>query len=772
MKTLYFRLVMFLFLVLLLVLAFGPAFAQNKFTLSGTVTDVKTGEVLIGTHIYVPSLRTGTTTNNYGFFSITLHQAEQLTFEVSYLSYNGQIIEIDLDQNIELEIKLQPVISELDEVLVSAEKYRAEDNVNAPRLGTHNVPVKQITELPVIFGETDVLKTIQLLPGVQTGDEGTTGFFVRGGNNDQNLVQLDEATIYNPNHLFGFFSTFNTKALNNVTLIKGGFPAQYGGRLSSILDVTMKEGNNQKFGVEGGIGLISANLTAEGPIKKDKASFIVSGRRTYIDLLLKPFLEVGESSDYHFYDLNAKVNWKVSPKDRLYLSFFTSRDDAVYQESFGIGYNIQFGNTTTTLRWNHLFGPKLFLNTSFIYNEYDQDIKATQDNFFTQVISGITDLNGKLEFQYFPSPNHNIQFGAHYINHRFISGGLSQAEFVGNQGLNANDLPAKFFNEYALFINDEIALHHRLSLNLGIRVPGFVASDVDYIRIEPRATIRYSLGPTSSLKAAYTVMNQFLHLVPSSTASVPVDIWLPSTERTKPQLSEQFAAGYFRNFRQNQYEASIEGYYKTMDNQVLFQEGNQLITSLDVDTALVYGKGESYGVEFLVKKNTGKLTGWVAYTWSVTEQQFPDLNFGEPFPFQYDRRHVLSLVGTYKITEKWSISSVFEFSTGKVQTLPVGRINAQYGGSLYEGNFYVYDERNNTRLANYHRLDVTAVYKKRRKIFGKKYDSQLIFGVYNLYSRSNPYFVYFQVDPVTDQPEARQVSYFPIIPSISYNFKF
>jgi len=744
--------------------------AQDRFTLSGTITDDETGEALIGANIYITSLEKGASTNNYGFYSFTLPKTDSLGIIISYVGYTAQVKKIYLIQNLELDIRLKPAAYSLDEIII--EGVKSDQNVESPQMGVVNLSIEKIRELPVILGETDVLKIVQLLPGVQSGNEGTTGFFVRGGNADQNLVQLDEATVYNPNHLFGLFSTFNSRALNNVTLIKGGFPAQYGGRLSSILDITMKEGNNQKFGGEGGIGLITSQLTLEGPIKKEKASFIVSGRRTYIDLILKPFLEVGNSSDYHFYDLNAKVNWKISSKDRVFLSFFKGEDDALYRETKGIGYNILFGNTTATLRWNHLFGQKLFLNSSLIYNKYDQDIEAIQDNFFSQVVSGITDINGKAEFQYFPSLNQFIRFGGSFTNHKIISGGKSQAQSPGNQPINIENIPAKHFNEFAFYINDEITISNTLSANLGLRIPGFSASDVDYFKVEPRATLKVSLGPTSSIKASYTVMNQFLHLVPSSTASIPTDVWLPSTKRTKPQLSEQYALGYFRNFENNQFESSVELYYKSMDNQILFNEGNQLIESLDIDTALVYGRGWSYGAEFFLKKNTGKLTGWISYTLSKTEQKFSDLNFGNAFPFQYDRRHALSLVGSYQLNERWTVSAVFKFASGQVKTLPVGRINAFYGGSLYEGNFYVYEERNNARLNNYHRLDVSAIYKKRRKIFGNMYDSEWVFGLYNVYSRQNPYFVYLRINPVTDQPQAKQVSLLPIIPSVSYNFKF
>ncbi|MDA0193712.1 MAG: TonB-dependent receptor [Bacteroidetes bacterium] len=747
-----------------------PCNSQIKYTLSGTIVDHLTGEALIGATVYVPELDNGIISNTYGFYSLTLSGNDSIDIVISYIGYESQSKRVYFKKNLVLNLRLSPAVTTLGELVIEGQLN--EENVERAQMGVINVPVSKVQELPVVLGETDVLKIIQLLPGVQSGNEGTTGFYVRGGNADQNLVQLDEATVYNPNHLYGLFSTFNAEALNNIQLIKGGFPANYGGRLSSILDITMKEGNNQQFKGSGSMGLVTSKLALEGPIKKDVASFIVSGRRTYIDKIVKPFLPIGNYSDYYFYDTNAKVNWKISSRDRIFLSFFKGRDDAKYDETKGISYDVNFGNTTATLRWNHVFGQKLFLNTSFIHNRYDQDIKAVEDNFYSQVFSGIKDWNAKYEFQYFPGINHFIKFGGGYTNHRITSRGKTEAVITSDQGLDITNIPTKQVNEFAFFVNDEFQITKALSLNLGIRMPGFTSSEATYYKVEPRSTIRIGLSPTSSLKASHTIMNQFLHLVPSSTASVPTDIWLPSTNRTKPQWSEQIALGYFRNFDENKYEASIEIYHKTMKKQVLFPEGNQLIENLDVDTALVYGKGWSNGLEFFLKKNAGRLTGWISYTLSKTEQKFNDLNFGKKFPFQYDRRHLFSAVAVYEVNDRWTLSSVFRYSTGQVKTLPVGRLNVNYGGSLYEGNYYIYGGRNNNRLNSYHRLDFSAIYKRRRRIFGKYYDAELVIGVYNVYNRKNPYFVYFKIDPVTDIAKARQVSLLPIIPSISYNVKF
>ena len=744
-------------------------YGQAKFTISGVISDAESGEALIGANIYNSAQSVGTITNNYGFFSLTLPENDSLVIVISHLGFEPQVKRLRFRENIELSTKLTYGSIDLDELVVVGNTQN--EHIDGVQMGVVNVPLRDISEIPTLLGEADVLKVIQLMPGVQFGNEGTTGFYVRGGNADQNLVQLDEAVVYNPNHLLGVVSTFNPRMLKNATLIKGGFPAQYGGRLSSILDLTMKEGNNQDFHVDGGIGLVSANLTLEGPLKKDVASFIVSGRRTYLDALITPFLPKGNESNYNFYDVNAKLNWKLNNKDRLYLSFYQGKDKARLKSGDGINYTILFGNTTGTFRWNHIFGPKLFVNTSVIYNKYDQDVSAIQDNFFSQTITRLEDVNGKTEFQYFPSPSHSVRFGAHYIRHHFLSGGKSEAESGLNQNINRQGIPSKGMDEYAFYVNDEIKFSQKVTASLGVRFPGLISSEVNYIYLEPRASVKLTTGARSSIKASYTQMNQFLHQIPSSTASVPTDIWIPSTERTKPQRSTQYALGYFRQF-ESDLDFSIEGYYKDMDNLVLFPEGNQLVENFAVDTALVYGKGESYGAELFLRKNKGPFTGWISYTLSWSWRQFDDLNFGERFPFRYDRRHALNVVGTYKLNDRWKLSGAFIFNTGIAYTLPEGRFPSVLGPSLFEGNYFVYENRNNQRLGAYHRLDISAIRQKEGTLWGRPFISEWVFGIYNIYSRQNPYFVYLKVDPVTDKPEAIQVTLLPIIPSVSYNFKF
>lgn len=759
-------------LFILLFSFLGQSFSQNV-TISGYMRDAETGEALIGATVFATKYKTGAATNTYGFYSFTIPKTDSTGLVFTYVGYTPQFKKIFLDKNLELTVKLKVSTTSLNAVEINATKN--DDNVQKAKMGVVDIPIQKIKELPAILGETDVLKVIQLLPGVQSGNEGTTGFFVRGGNSDQNLVLLDEAVVYNPNHLFGLFSTFNTRSLNNVTLIKGGFPAQYGGRLSSILDITMKEGNNQKYKVEGGLGLISSQLTIEGPIKKDKASFIISARRTYLDLLIKPFLPKGVATKYYFYDLNAKINWEVSKKDRLFLSVFKGNDKASYTEASSINYGIRFGNSTATLRWNHLFGPKLFVNTSIIYNTYLLNLSTIQGKYYAQVFSGINDENAKMEFQYFPNSKHTIRFGANYTYHTFTSSGKSDKIPKNLQvaAIQTAKIPPRYSNEMAVYVNDEYTINRRFALSGGLRAPAFVTKGATYYALEPRATLKISVDSFSSIKAAYTVMNQFLHIVPSSTASLPFDIWTPSSSLTKPERSEQYALGYFRNFKENKYEASVEVYYKTMQNQVAFKEGTQLLEQSNIDNSLTYGKGYSYGAELFLKKNEGKFTGWLSYTLSWTNQQFKDLNNGKEFPFKYDRRHVLSLVGVYELNKKWTFSADFVFSTGSAYTLPVGRVSVADGGSLYDGVYYVYTDRNNYRLNAYHRLDIGATHRKNKILFKKfPFVSEWVFSIYNVYSHRNPYFVYLTVDPVTNEPKAKQVSLLPIIPSITYNFKF
>jgi hypothetical protein len=747
----------------------------QKITISGYVKDEISKEALIGATVVNANTKTGTSTNQYGFFSLTVPVADTIELIVSYQSYKLQAKKIVAKENIQLDVLLENSAGTLDEVIVNSVKNNR--NVQKAQMGVIDVPIKAIKNLPVLLGERDIMKIIQLLPGVQGGQEGTSGFYVRGGNQDQNLVQLDEATVYNPNHLFGLFSTFNVNAINNVKLIKGGFPAEFGGRLSSILDITMKEGNKTKYQVEGGIGLLSNNLTVQGPIQKNKSSFIVSARRSHIDLILKALRSISastKSTSYKFYDVNAKVNFELGKKDHLFLSFFKGNDNAAYNNANSLNYTTDFGNSTGTFRWNHLFGSKTFSNTSVIYNDYNLGLSTSQNNFYSLLYTAVRDITAKTDFTITPNTKHKIKTGFTFTRHQLSPASFSAA--IPRRGtrltINKDSINRLYSNEMAFYMGDEFDASPAFSVNYGVRVPVFTASGKTYSFVEPRITGKLSVSPGSSIKASYTSMNQFLHLIPNSTAGLPTDIWIPSSNKTKPQSSTQYALGYFRNFKDDAIETSVEVYYKKMGNQVLFGEGKQLKINANLDSLIVYGKGESYGAEFFVKKNMGKLTGWVSYTLSKTTQKFNALNFGKEFPFKYDRRHNLSVTASYQLTKRWMLSSVFVFSTGSAFTVPTGRISTLNSGTIFEGNYYVYDGRNNYRLAPYHRLDLSAANKKTGRLFKKPYEREWVFGIYNAYSRQNPYFVYFEIDALTSKPTAKQVSLLPIIPSVSFNFKF
>jgi len=758
--------------ILLYVITFiqSNLLCAQRITISGYVKDAASKEALIGASVINANTKSGTTTNQYGFFSLTAPVADTIELLVSFAGYTIQAKKIIAKENLRMDILLEPTAANLNEVVVSAGKN--DNNVQKAQMGVIDVPLKSIKNLPVLFGERDVLKVIQLLPGVQGGEEGTTGYYVRGGNLDQNLIQLDEATVYNPNHLFGLFSTFNVNAINNVKLIKGGFPAEFGGRLSSILDITMKEGNKTKYQVEGGIGLLSDNITLQGPVKKNKSSFILSGRESHINLLLKPL--TNKATSYNFYDVNAKMNFELNEKDHLFISLFNGNDRANYYSANSLNYRTDFGNSTGTLRWNHLFGNKIFANTSIIYNDYHLALATEQNSYYSLLYTGIKDLTAKTDFTFTPNVKHRIKAGFTYTYHTLYPGGFSES--IPRQGnrlkINKDSINKLYSNEMAFYVGDEFDASKKFSINYGVRFPIFNASGKMYSFVEPRITAKISVSPTASVKASYTRMNQFLHLIPNSTAGLPTDIWIPSSDKTKPESSTQYTLGYFRNFKNNEIETSIEFYYKKMNNQVLFGEGKQLKINVDLDSLLVYGKGDSYGAEFFVKKNAGKLTGWISYTLSWTNQKFDSLNFGKEFPFKYDRRHVLSVATNYQLTERWSLSAVFVYSSGVPFTIPTGRISTVNSGTIFEGNYYVYEGRNNYRLSPYHRLDLSASNKKVVKIFKKSFEREWTFSIYNVYNRQNPYFIYFEINALNNKPTAKQVSLLPIIPSVSFNFKF
>jgi len=770
------------FIITFLVTGFSLSYGQS-FTLSGYIEDADTGETLIGVNIFdQDNTIQGTTTNVYGFYSLSLPQGEY-QLKISYLGYQDIIKSIDLKVNVNLNVSMYSGVT-MEEVVVYGEDE--DKNISSTEMGTVSLPVDKIKKLPALFGEVDILKTLQLLPGVLSAGEGTAGFYVRGGGPDQNLVLLDEAVVYNSGHLLGFFSVFNADAIKNTTLIKGGIPANYGGRLSSVVDVQMKDGNNKKFGVTGGVGLIASRLTVEGPIKKNESSFIVSGRRTYAFEIAKPAIDNTDfaGTSYFFYDLNAKVNYKISEKDRIFFSGYFGRDVLNYQSSIrDISFKMPYGNTTATARWNHIFSDKLFLNTSLVYNNYDFSFTGGQSDFTVGLTSGVRNYNVKMDFEYFPNARNQIKFGMNYTYHRLTpnvtSATSGDIEF-------SNDLEPKYAHESALYVLNDFKVSSKLSINYGLRLSVFTqvgpfTSGIDgraysklepvktYLGLEPRVFAKYNLDGSSSLKGGITYTNQYIHLVSNSNSTLPIDVWVPSSERVAPQRGIQYALGYFKNLKNNAYETSIELYYKDLNNQIDYGENYINDIAVEVEEEFVFGSGRAYGMELFLKKNKGKLNGWVGYTLSKTDRIFPDINEGNVFPATYDRRHDISVVANYEIKQEWELGGAFVYGTGNTYT-PVKSL------FLVEQSLNVeYADRNSARLEAYHRLDLALTYNPRVDQ-DKRFKSSFTASVYNVYNRKNTFFTYntFETDfnAGTAQARAFKVSLFPIIPSITWNFKW
>ena len=777
------------FTILFIFFSFG-LYGQNNFTISGYVQDNASGENLIGVSIYEKESFKGTASNQYGFYSLTLEEGNYKII-YSFIGFKTKTKEINLNKNIRLNISLDSDAILTEEITISGEKL--DKNVSSSDMSQAKIEVQNIKQLPVILGEVDVLKSAQLLPGIQSGGEGNSGLYVRGGGPDQNLILLDEAVVYNAAHLFGFFSVFNADAIKDINIIKGGMPAEYGGRLSSVLDITMKDGNNKKYEVDGGIGLLSSRLTLQGPIQKEKSSFIVSGRRTYVDVLSKPFMPEDNAfsgSGYYFYDLTTKINYRISDKDRIYLSGYFGRDVFNFNNSENdIGIEIPWGNATTSLRWNHLFNDKLFMNTSLIFSDYRFEFNIAQQEFELKIFSGINDWNTKVDFLYQPNQRHTIKFGTNYTYHEFTPGNASGR--AGEVVFQPDEIYKQYSNEGAIYFSDDFEVNDILKIHAGLRYSSFQhsgyisfrdyirndfnGSDDNYRNIEPRLSFRYKINPTSSIKGAYTQNYQYIHLASTSSVSLPTDLWVPSSAVIEPKFSEQYALGFFKNFKENMYETSIEAYYKDMTNLIEYKEGvlPEDNTNSSSDDAFVFGNGESYGAEFLIKKNKGKTTGWIGYTISKTTRYFDEVNNGEPFPAKYDRRHDLSVTATHKLSNSWTLSSVFVYATGNSITLPTERYTI--GGNVYTE----FTSRNGFRMEPYHRLDIGATYSPKKK---KRFQSSWNFSIYNVYSRKNPYFIYFDLEAPDGEsgniqdgnitPKAYQVSIFPILPSVTWNFNF
>lgn len=765
--------------------------AQKKYTLSGYIKDAASGETLIGASLSVKGK--GINSNQYGFYSITLVEGDY-SFICSFVGYKSQQFKINLKADSLVNFSLLSGTALSEEVIVTAKKR--DNNIKNAQMGKVTLPIEQIKSIPAFLGEVDLLKVVQLLPGIRNAGEGSAGIYVRGGGPDQNLIMLDDAVVYNTGHLFGFFSIFNSDAIKNVSLIKGGMPAQYGGRLSSVLDISMKEGNNQQYQMEGGIGLIASRFSLQGPIKKDKSSFIISARRTYVDAVAKPFISKSSQfygSGYYFYDLNAKLNYKFSEKDRLYLSGYFGRDvfDFVNGRQ-SLNVNIPWGNATGSLRWNHVFNNKLFANTTAVYNDYKFSFNAAQDNFAVKLASGIRDLSLKQDFDFYPFSNHKLKFGALYTYHRFtpsvVSGRQDSIQF---NPLNAQ---VKFAHEAALYVQDDWEINDKWNINAGLRYSGFqqigaykiYQTDINgnrtdstlfkkgepvktYGGLEPRLTIRYSINEETSVKASVTHNLQYIHLVSNAGTTLPTDLWVPSTYKVKPQTSWLYAAGLFKNFKNNMFETSLELYFKDMQNQIEYKEGYTPNSIDDTENEFVFGRGWSYGSEIFVNKVKGRITGWVGYTLSWTWRKFVDLNFGEKYPAKYDRRNDLSVVAMYKLNDRWKISGTFVYGTGNAATLPQRFYIV--GGVLTQE----YSRINQYRLPAYHRMDLSAILQG-KKNDKRKLKTEWVFSLYNTYSRQNPYFIYYDQtgNPYdgTLQIQAKQVSIFPVIPAVTWNFKF
>jgi hypothetical protein len=786
----------FCFIVLLLFhcLCFTAFSQEKKYTISGYVRDQSSGENLPAANVGVLELKRGVNSNNYGFYSISVPPGKY-NLKISFLGFEPQIISLDVDKDFVLNVELLPKNLVQKEIVIK--DIRKDNNVKSTEMGMHQLSMENVKKLPVIMGEVDVLKSLQLLPGVSSAGEGQSGFYVRGGGPDQNLILLDDAVVYNTGHLFGFFSVFNGDAIKNVTLIKGAAPANYGGRLSSVVDVTMKEGNNKKYQVEGGVGLIASRLSIQGPLLKNKASFMVSARRTYIDAIVKPFVRstsTFKGSGYYFYDLNAKMNYIVSKKDRLYLSGYLGKDVFTFKNSertFNI--NVPWGNKTATLRWNHEFNNKLFLNTTVMYNDYNFTFSGGQESFEVKFFSGIKDWSGKFDLDYYSKFNHNFKFGGQYTYHTFtpttVSGEAAGVAFEPDQSFN------KYAHEAALYALDEFDLGSKIKVNVGLRysnfwqigpytrytydqndvkndstvyAPGEVAKS--YGGFEPRFNIRYTVNETSSLKLSVAKTYQYLHLVTNNGSTLPTDIWSPSTYFVRPQMAWQYSIGGFKNFFENKVETSVELYYKDMNNLLEYRQGYIPSSLRDIDYDFVFGNGYAYGAEFFINKTKGRWTGWLAYTLAWTYRNFDQLNGGERYFAKYDQRHNISFTTTYELNKKWTVSTVFVFGSGNRVTLPTSLYTI--GNQVYQE----YSKLNNYSLPPYHRLDLAAIYTPKPNST-KKVKGSWTFSIYNVYSRQNPYLVYLDVKGGIGSAggvdiKVKQVSIFPILPSITYNFKF
>lgn len=753
---------------------FATATAQQTFVLSGSVRDKQTGESLIKAVVRIQELPSaGIISNEYGFYSLSLPKGNY-SVVVTQVGYETLIQKIKLDSSQSINFYLQTK-NVLKEVVV--ESSRKNDNLTKAQMGTETINMSSINKVPVIFGEKDLLKTIQLLPGVKSAGEGNSGFFVRGGSADQNLILLDEAPVYNATHLLGFFSTFNSDAIKDATIIKGNSPSQYGGRLSSVLDVKMKEGNNQNYTVNGGLGLISSKLSIEGPLQKNKSSFILSGRRTYADVFLKA-TEKFKDNILYFYDLNAKANYQINAKNKIYISGYFGRDELGLGQDFGIDW----GNKTGTIRWNKIISNKLFLNTSLIYSDYNYNVKLKNGETNFNINSNIKDLNLKQDYTFYVNGANTLRFGFNSILHT-----IKPSTFSGTV-INSVSKEGRNGFENALYLTNNYRANSQFTIDYGVRLSmytlmggdvynvyqnGIVNSSVKlsrssfgktYVNPEPRITTNFRINDETSIKAGYARNIQHLHLLSNAVASSPSDQWIGNSYNIKPEVADQWSVGYVTKVFKSNFEFTAEAYYKYLQNQIDYKDGAEINTVSDVESVLLYGIGRAYGVELLLKKKEGRFTGWIGYTLSKTERKIDGINGNNWYNARQDRTHDISVVGIYDLNQRWSISGVFVYNTGDAVTYPTGKYTLQ-GQTLYQ-----YAARNANRMPAYHRLDFSATYEKNKT---KRMHGSWNFSLYNVYGRENAYRISFKDDP--NNPTRTQIirtALFKWVPSVTYQFKF
>lgn len=754
--------------------------AQSRYTLSGYLKDKKSGETLIGATVYIKETKQGIVTNPYGFYSISLPKGEY-TVNITFVGYNKMEKKVNLSANTILSEELESENVQMEQVVITS--TRKDENVSRTQMGMAKIDPRKLSSLPVLMGESDIMKSIQLMPGVQTASEGSSGFSVRGGSTDQNLILLDEAPVYNASHLMGFFSVFNSDAIKDATLYKGDIPASNGGRLSSLLDIRMKDGNRKEYHVSGGIGIISSRLTVEGPIKKDKGSFIISARRTYADMFLRASKDSTiNQNKLYFYDVNAKANYDFNENNRLFVSAYFGRDYAGYGNDFSFGW----GNSTVTTRWNHIFSSKLFSNLTLIYSNYQYSLGNSNAKPTFKWRSNLEDVGLKYDFTLYQGANNTIKFGVASTLH-FIQPGIFKVDDKKSDFQTTDNHAI----ENAIYLQDEQKIGDKLTFNYGLRLSSFhnmgpgstytinksfeVIDTVTYGKhniyhssygLEPRFSANYRLNETSSAKASYSRTRQYLQLASNSAAGSPLDVWFPASAYVKPQVSDQVSLGYFRNFEDNTYELSVEGFYKWMKHQIDFRDNADLLLNNQLEKELRFGKAQSYGMEVFARKNAGNLTGWISYTLSKATRKFPDINQGKTYNANYDHPNNLNVVLTYKLTKRTELTSSWTYYSGTPITYPTMRFS--YGNM----NLPIYGDKNASRLPDYHRLDLSLTVKNKRKP-GQRWESEWNFAVYNAYNRGNAYSVYFDTDE-KDQSKIKtyKMVMFPIIPSVTYNFKF